>query len=92
MQALSHFKQWLFRKSMPKLPIITPLKLLKVLEGIGFENIGGSGSHCVMKHADGRRTTIPMHGRDIPKGTLLAILRDSEISKDEFIIFLKKKK
>lgn len=77
---------------MPKLPVITPLKLLKVLEKVGFKNVGGSGSHCVMKHADGRRTTIPMHGKDIPKGTLLAILRDAEISKDEFLFSLKKKK
>lgn len=77
---------------MPKLPIITPLKLLKLLERAGFENIGGSGSHRVMKNADGRRTTIPMHGKDIPKGTLLAILRDLEIPKEEFNFFLKKKK
>jgi predicted RNA binding protein YcfA (HicA-like mRNA interferase family) len=30
-----------------------------------------------MKHADGRRTTVPVHqGRDIRPGTLRAILRD----------------
>jgi predicted RNA binding protein YcfA (HicA-like mRNA interferase family) len=33
----------------------------------------------------GRFTTIPRHGnRDIPKGTLKAILRDLEISSREF--------
>jgi hypothetical protein len=31
----------------------------------------------IMKHADGRRTTVPVHqGRDIRPGTLRAILRD----------------
>lgn len=53
--------------------------------------MGGSGSHKVLKHTDGRRTTIPVHGKDIPKGTLLAILRDTEITKEEFIIVLKRK-
>ena len=49
------------------------------------------GSHRVMKHADGRRTTVPMHGKDIPKGTLLAILRDIEITKEDFVKLLKGK-
>jgi predicted RNA binding protein YcfA (HicA-like mRNA interferase family) len=75
---------------MPKLPVVTPLKLIKVLEVFGFVYVGGSGSHKVMKHIDGKRTTVPMHSKDIPKGTLLAILRDMEISKDELIMALKK--
>lgn len=75
---------------MPKLPVVTPQKLLKVLGVVGFVHLGGSGSHKVMKHKDGRRTTIPMHGGDIPKGTLLSILRDIEISKDELVMLLKK--
>lgn len=75
---------------MPKLPVVTPQKLLKVLGIVGFVHVGGSGSHKVMKHSDGRRTTVPMHGKDIPKGTLLAILRDIEISKEELVVLLKK--
>ena len=74
---------------MPKLPTITPAKLLKVLEKAGFVYVFGSGSHRVMKHSDGRRTTVPVHGKDIPKGTLLAILRDVEISKEDFVRLLK---
>ena len=75
---------------MPKLPVVTPQKLLKALEVMGFVHVGGSGSHKVMKNKNGKRTTIPVHGKDIPKGTLLAILRDIEISKDELITLLKK--
>ena len=75
---------------MPKLPVVTPQKLLKILESLGFVHVHGSGSHKVMKHSDGRRTTIPMHGKDIPKGTLLAILRDVEISKEDLVVLLKK--
>ncbi len=75
---------------MPKLPVVTSQKLLKALSFVGFVHVGGSGSHKVMKHNDGRRTTVPMHGKDIPKGTLLAILRDVEISKEELVVLLKK--
>jgi predicted RNA binding protein YcfA (HicA-like mRNA interferase family) len=75
---------------MPKLPVVTPQKLIKVLEVFGFLHVFGSGSHKVMKHKNGRRTTVPMHGKDIPKGTLLAILRDIEISKEDLVVALKK--
>jgi predicted RNA binding protein YcfA (HicA-like mRNA interferase family) len=38
---------------MPKLPVVTPAKLIKVLENIWFVYVFGSGSHRVMKHVDG---------------------------------------
>jgi predicted RNA binding protein YcfA (HicA-like mRNA interferase family) len=37
-----------------------------------------------MRHADGRVVNIPMHqGRDVPPGTLRAILADAKMSADE---------
>lgn len=33
-----------------------------------------SGSHHVMKHPDGRTVPVPVHNRDIAKGTLRNIL------------------
>lgn len=90
MQVSNRFRQLPSLRSMPKLPVVTAEKLIKSLEKVGFVRYGGSGSHKVMKHNDGRRTTIPVHGKDIPKGTLFAIIRDIEISKDELIILLKK--
>lgn len=64
--------------------------MVRVLEKFGFENHRKSGtSHLVMKHPDGRRTTVAIHaGKDIPIGTLLAILRDVGISRDEFVKLL----
>ena len=32
-----------------------------------------------------RRTTVPFHVRDLPKGTLGAIIEDSGLTRDEFI-------
>ena len=74
---------------MPKLPALSGKKLMNILEKIGFIHVFGSGSHHVMKHKDGRRTTVPVHGKEIPKGTLLAILRDIEVSKEDLVKLLK---
>jgi len=61
-----------------RLPTITAKKLLRVLAAHGFEQVRQSGSHVVLKHADGRRTTVPVHGsRDLGKGLLRQILRDT---------------
>ena len=69
---------------MPKLPTITPKKLIKVFERLGFQIDHTSGSHFVLYHAvDKKRVTIPSHAKDLPKGTLLAILRQAEIDKDQ---------
>ncbi len=73
---------------MPKLPVLTPKILVKILIRLGFYLRHSVGSHQVFKHQDGRRTVVSMHNRDIPKGTLLAILDDMQISKDELINLL----
>ncbi len=68
---------------MPKLPAISGKELVRVLEKLGFILVRQSGSHVLMEHDDGRITTVPLHGKkDIPTGTLRAILRDSDISPD----------
>ena len=71
---------------MSKLPSVSSKRLIQVLYKVGFSRHQETGSsHLVFSHADGRRTTVPRHGsRDIPKGTLRAILRDINISPEEF--------
>lgn len=71
---------------MPKLPVVKSSELLSVLGKMGFVRHRQSrGSHIVMTHIDGRRTVVVDHkGRDIPNGTLLAILRDIGLSKEDF--------
>lgn len=71
---------------MPKLPPVSSKKLIKVLEALAFTQHKETGSsHLVFSHEDGRRTVIPRHGnRDIPRGTLRAILRDIEVFPEEF--------
>lgn len=71
---------------MPRLPIVKHKELIKALKRLGFEEHRQSGSHLIMKHSNGLRTTVPIHGgKDVPKGTLKAILRDTEITVEQFI-------
>ncbi|PIP16950.1 MAG: hypothetical protein COX44_02580 [Candidatus Portnoybacteria bacterium CG23_combo_of_CG06-09_8_20_14_all_37_13] len=72
---------------MPKLPILKAKSLIKALRKLGFVECRQRGtSHLIMKHFDGRRTSIPVHSsKDIPRGTLGSILRDVDISRDEFL-------
>jgi len=76
---------------MPKTPTITAKELIRALKTFGFSEHRQRGtSHLVMKHTDNRRVVIAVHsGKDIPKGTLLAILRDIRISKEELLDALK---
>jgi len=76
---------------MPKLPTLKSKVLVRILKSVGFfEHRQKSTSHLVMKHSDGRRTIVPIHSnKDIPKGTLLAILRDIQITKEELIKILR---
>src|SRR3989338_6307694 len=81
------------RGHMPKLPNIKGKQLLKILQGIGYDLDHIQGSHHILRRSDGKKTTIPIHGnKEIPRGTLLGILSDLDISKEEFITLLKKKK
>ena len=69
---------------MPKLPSLTPQKIIKVLETKGFVLDRIKGSHHIYYHLETkRRVIVPLHKRDLPKGTLLEIIKQAGISKEE---------
>jgi predicted RNA binding protein YcfA (HicA-like mRNA interferase family) len=71
---------------MPKLPVLTPKKLLKKLNKIGFIKDHTTGSHVVMYHPQTkRRAVVPMHLKDIPKGTLSSLLKEAGVSKEDIV-------
>ncbi|MDP3763638.1 MAG: type II toxin-antitoxin system HicA family toxin [bacterium] len=76
---------------MPKLPVVKASKLLKILNKLGFYQYHQTGSHVQLKHKNGRRITVPYHPQqEIRRGTLRAIIRDLEITVEEFIQAMKK--
>ena len=68
-----------------KLPIVKAADLIKALEKLGFTcSRKSKGSHFRYVHADGRKTTVPVHkGKDIGRGLLRKILRDVDITAEE---------
>lgn len=69
-----------------RLPMFKARDIEKVLRKLGFSLIDQKGSHTMWEHADGRFTSVPRHGgEDIGRGLLRQILREIEISPDEFI-------
>ncbi len=69
---------------MPKLPTITPKKIIKILESQGFVLDRIRGSHHIYYHPETKkRVIVPLHKKDLPKGTLLEILRQAGIGRDE---------
>jgi len=68
-----------------RLPVVSARELERVLLGLGFERVRQRGSHVFYRHPDGRTTTIPHHkGRDIARPLIREILREVELSPDEF--------
>ncbi len=71
---------------MPKLPSFKPREVVKRLKQLGFIKHHQVGSHLTMKHPKtAKRAVVPMHLKDIKKGTLLAILREADIEKEDFL-------
>ena len=69
---------------MPKLPSLPSEKVIKVLKRKGFVLDRVKGSHHVYYHPETkRRVVVPFHKRDLPKGTLLEILKQAGITKEE---------
>ncbi len=76
---------------MSKIPILKPEEVVRALKILGFTEVRQKGSHKIMKHKDGRITVVPMHkGRDISPVLLKKILKDINISQEEFLEVLKK--
>ena len=70
---------------MPKLPILKAKDVIKRFQKLGFVKDRQSGSHVILYHPKTRqRASIPVHVRDLPKGTLKAILNQTGVSIDTF--------
>ena len=60
---------------------------VKALRRMGFETDHQTGSHHIMRGADGRIVVVPMH-RPIKRGTLRGLLRQAGVSVEEFVAAL----
>jgi predicted RNA binding protein YcfA (HicA-like mRNA interferase family) len=70
---------------MSRLPRLTGQQVINRLEKAGFCVLRVRGSHHRVAHADGRSTTVPVHGSEtIGPGLLSKILKDCDLTREQF--------
>ena len=70
---------------MSKLPVLSGKELCRILKKIGYKIDRQSGSHMILRNINPphRRLTVPNH-KEIAKGTLRKIIRESGLSVEVF--------
>ena len=70
---------------MSRLPWLTGQEMARALSKAGFEVVRQRGSHLFLRHVDGRSTVVPTHsGEVLGPGIMSKILRDAELTREEF--------
>jgi predicted RNA binding protein YcfA (HicA-like mRNA interferase family) len=75
---------------MSKLPSLNARKVIRALKRAGFVEDRQKGSHLILIHPESKvRTVVPVHpGQTIKDPLLRAIIRDANLSVDQFIELL----
>ena len=69
---------------MSKLPVVSGRECVKALEKAGFHIKRREGSHIILRRNDPfRQVVVPDH-RTLDRGTLRSILRQADVSVEEF--------
>ena len=74
---------------MINLPQVTPKKLVKFFLKQGFVVRRQVGSHARLVHSDGRKITIAIHNKPIAPGTFQSILKQANLTREEFLKLFK---
>lgn len=67
---------------MPKL--YSSSEIESILKKLEFRFASQKGSHGKFKHKDGRMIILPMNKKEIPIGTFRSILKQANVSLQEF--------
>ena len=75
---------------MTKLPLLSAHEVIKALSKIGFIQVAQKGSHIKLKRKEESKTWIVIvpNFKEIPRGTLRSIIRQSGLDQDEFLKLL----
>lgn len=70
---------------MHKLPILSATEIVKALGKLGYAFDHQRGSHIILRNSlpPHRRAVVP-NRKEVPRGTLRAIIREAGLSVDEF--------
>ncbi len=73
---------------MSRLPSVSGQQVVAALQRIGFRIRRQHGSHIIMRRDEPFAQTVVLEHREIDRGTLRAILRQIDLSVDEFVRLL----
>lgn len=70
---------------MSKLPVVSARELLRILSKVEYFVDHQTGSHIILRNKNypHRRITVPNH-KEVARGTLRAIIRQSGLTLEEF--------
>ena len=70
-----------------KLPVLSGRDVIKILKKIGFEEKRQKGSHIILakESEQGKRAVVVPNHKEIDKGTLLEIIRQAGLTREEFL-------
>lgn len=72
-----------------RLPSLRPIKIIGILKKVGFEEIRQSGSHLILVNRSTKKIIpIPIHNKDIKRGLLRSIIKQTGLTPGEFIKLL----
>ena len=69
---------------MTRLPVLTPAKVIRALEQAGFVFVRQRGSHRMYEKGN-VGIVIPFHNKDLKKGTLRSIIKQSGLAMENFL-------
>lgn len=75
---------------MPKLPVLSGHKVIKALNKAGWVQRRTRGSHVILaNNIDDQKIAlvVPLH-KEIDKGTLIEIIRQARLKREEFLKLL----
>lgn len=68
-----------------RMPSVKPKDLVRIMKKLGWIEQRQEGSHKILINKELKKAIpVPMHSRDLKKGTLAGILKRAEISNEEF--------
>ena len=75
---------------MAKLPVLSGREVLRALSKVGFVQKRQKGSHVILVKEDkeGKRGVVVPNHKSIDKGTLINIIRQAGLKREEFIELL----
>ncbi|MBI2654248.1 type II toxin-antitoxin system HicA family toxin [Candidatus Woesearchaeota archaeon] len=72
---------------MMKLPVLSGREVIKILKKVGFEEKRQKGSHVILakETEQGKKAVVVPNHKEVDKGTLLEIIRQSGLTREEFL-------